>query len=175
LLIHVGEQIKRFDADIRSFQGAFKQTPKSLDALGANLPVNIPRQAIDDREPQYMFPFGFHKSLELYNLHRMIGRENTRRRVVVVEGFFDCLKVSAAGFPCVALMGRSMSEAQEEFLVRHFNVACILLDGDEAGQQGAADCLARLGRRMWAYAPGPSEGKQPDLMTVEEIQTLLKK
>jgi DNA primase len=75
----------------------------------------------------------------------------------------------------VALMGSSMSEAQEELLVRHFNVACILLDGDEAGQQGAADCLARLGRRMWAWAPMLPEEKQADLLTVEEILALLKR
>jgi hypothetical protein len=68
-----------------------------------------------------------------------------------------------------------MSEAQEELLVRHFSVACILLDGDEAGQQGAIDCLMRLGRRMWAYAPALPEGKQPDMLTVEELQALLKK
>jgi len=53
----------------------------------------------------------------------------------VVEGFFDCVRVSAAGFPCVALVGSSMSEAQAELLVKHFNVACLLLDGDEASWQ----------------------------------------
>lgn len=53
----------------------------------------------------------------------------------MVEGFFDCVRVSAAGFPCVALVGSSMSEAQAELLVKHFNVACLLLDGDEASWQ----------------------------------------
>jgi DNA primase len=84
-------------------------------------------------------------------------------------------RCAAAGFPCVALMGSSMSEAQEELLMRHFKAACILLDGDEAGQEGAADCLARLGRRIWAWAPALSAGKQPDMLMVEEIQALLKK
>ena len=132
-------------------------------------------RAVDNSEPRYKFPPGFHKSLELYNLHRANGAGKTRRRVVLVEGFFDCIKVSGAGFPCVALMGSTMSEAQEQLLVRHFNVACILLDGDEAGQQGAVDCLTRLGRRMWTLAPVLPEGKQPDMLTVEEIQALLKK
>jgi DNA primase len=132
-------------------------------------------RSIDESEPKYKFPVGFHKALEVYNLNRAIEEGKSRRRVVVVEGFFDCLQVSSAGFPCVALMGSSMSEAQEELLVRHFNVACILLDGDEAGQQGAVDCLTRLGRRMWAWAPGLPEGKQPDMLTTEAIQGLLKK
>jgi DNA primase len=132
-------------------------------------------RAIDESEPRYKFPVGFHKSLELYNLDRVIGESNGRRRIVVVEGFFDCLKVCAAGFPCVALMGSSMSKAQEELIVRHFNVACILLDGDEAGREGTADCLLRLGRRMWTYAPALPQGKQPDMLSTEEIHALLKK
>jgi len=132
-------------------------------------------RSIDGSEPKYKFPVGFHKSAELYNLHRAIGEANARRRVVIVEGFFDCLKVTAAGFPCVALMGSSLSAAQEELIVRHFNVVCILLDGDEAGEQGSLDCLARLGRRMWAYAPKMPEGKQPDTLSMEEIQALVKK
>ena len=130
-------------------------------------------RSINDSEPRYKFPAGFHKSLELYNLHRAIT-ENSRRRVVVVEGFFDCLKVCAAGFPCVALMGSAMSRAQEDLLIRHFDVVCVLLDGDEAGQQAANDCLTRLGRRMWTWAPALTEGKQPDMLSTEEIQTLLK-
>ena len=132
-------------------------------------------RSIDGSEPKYKFPAGFRKSLELYNLHRAIGEGNSRRRVVVVEGFFDCLKVSAAGFPCVALMGSSMSEAQEQLIARHFNVACVLLDGDEAGQEGSLDCIKRLGRRMWVWAPVLPEGKQPDMLTIKEIQALVKK
>jgi DNA primase len=132
-------------------------------------------RSIDEQEPRYKFPAGFHKALELYNLHRALAEGNSRRRVVVVEGFFDCLKVDAAGFPCVALMGSSMSEAQEELLVRHFQAACIVLDGDEAGQQGARDCLLRLGRRMFVWAPELPEGKQPDMLSMDEIQGLLKK
>ena len=132
-------------------------------------------RSIDDSEPRYKFPAGFHKSLELYKLHEAIGAGNVRRRVVVVEGFFDCLKVLAAGFPCVALMGSSMSQAQEELLVRHFKAAYLLFDGDEPGRQGAGDCLARLGRRMWVWAPQLPDGKQPDMLSVKETQKLLKK
>jgi DNA primase len=95
--------------------------------------------------------------------------------VVVVEGFFDCLKVSAAGFSCVALMGSAMSAAQAELLTRHFRVACLMLDGDEAGQDAAKDCVARLGRRVWVWAPPLPEGEQPDMLTTEEIQAFLKK
>src|SRR5277367_420652 len=96
-------------------------------------------RSIDGSEPRYKFPVGFHKSLELYNLHRTIGDANPKKRIVVVEGFFDCMKVTDAGFPCVALMGSAMSEAQKELLVRHFSIACLLFDGDEAGRQASTE------------------------------------
>jgi DNA primase len=140
--------------------------------------VGYAGRVINDSEPRYKFPAGFYKSLELYNLHRVIaelGDATKRRRVVIVEGFFACLRVIAAGFPCVALMGNSMSEAQEELIIRHFNVACILLDGNDAGRQGSADCLARLGRHMFVYAPELAEGKQPDSLCDEELCGLIKK
>jgi DNA primase len=132
-------------------------------------------RSIDESEPRYKLPPGFHKSLELYNIHRAIRAGDARCRVVVVEGFFDCLRVSAAGFPCLALMGSSMSSAQEDLLVRHFKVACILLDSDGPGQQGAIDCLKRLGRRMWVWAPTLPQGTQPDMLAAEDIQALLKR
>src|SRR5436853_4581508 len=69
-------------------------------------------RSIDGSEPRYKLPAGFHKSHVVYNLHRVKGRSV----VVLVEGFFDCMKVSQAGYPCVALMGCSMSELQEELL-----------------------------------------------------------
>jgi DNA primase len=134
-------------------------------------------RVLDESEPRYTFPPGFHKSQELYNLHRVIAHEKSsgRRRVVLVEGFFPCLSVSAIGFPCVALMGNSMSKQQEELLKRHFDVVCILLDSNEVGQQGSLDCLARLGRGMYVYAPLLPEGKQPDTMKPEELYAFIKK
>ncbi len=130
-------------------------------------------RSIDEAEPRYKFPAGFHKSLELFNLHRVIGELNPPQRVVVVEGFFDCVRVSEAGYACVALMGAAMSEAQEALIIRHFKAACILLDGDEAGKRASMDCLMRLGRRMWAWAPLLPAGMQPDMLSLEQIQTLL--
>ncbi len=52
-------------------------------------------RSIDESEPKYKFPAGFHKSLELYNLHRAIGESNSRRRVVVVDGSVRCCGIVA--------------------------------------------------------------------------------
>lgn len=129
-------------------------------------------RAIDTSEPKYKLPAGFHK-VELFNLHRVIGEENSPRRVVVTEGFFDCVRVASAGFPSVALMGSSMTERQMELLTRHFKAACLLLDGDEAGRNATDELLKQLGRRMWVHAAMLPDGVQPDQMTTEEIGGVL--
>jgi DNA primase len=130
-------------------------------------------RAIDGAEPRYKLPAGFHKSLELYNLHRAIATE--QRGLIVVEGFFDAMKVHQAGYPfVVALMGCSMSEEQERLLLAHAEMVLLMLDGDEAGQRGTDEILLRLGRKVWTKAVTVPEGKQPDQMSNEEIQELLK-
>ncbi len=131
-------------------------------------------RSIDNTEPRYKLPAGFHKSLELYNLHRAVA--TGQRGLIVVEGFFDCMKVHQAGYPfVVALMGCSMSEEQEQLLVAHAEMVLLMLDGDDAGQQGTDEILLRLGRKVWTKAVCVPDGKQPDQMTVEEIRQVLKK
>src|SRR5579871_503700 len=125
-------------------------------------------RAIDDSEPRYKLPAGFHKSLELFNLHRVDEPE-----VILVEGFFDCMKVHQAGFAAVALMGCSISEAQEQLLAAKCERVIIMLDGDEPGQQATVECLTRLGHMMWVRAANVPEGKQPDQLSGEELLRLL--
>jgi DNA primase len=126
-------------------------------------------RSIDGCEPRYKFPAGFHKSLELYNLHRVIQATNTHNHTVVVEGFFGCMRVSEAGFGCVSLMGSSLSDVQEALIAENFKSVTLLFDGDEAGQKGREDALTRLGRRMFVFAPILPDGKQQDMLSAEEI------
>jgi DNA primase len=131
-------------------------------------------RSIDNSEPRYKLPAGFHKSLVLYNLHRAMTRNSVRvSTVVLVEGFFDCIKVHEAGYPCVALMGCSLSNEQEEVLCRRFTGAVLLFDGDEAGKAATDECLARLGRKLWVKAISVPAGRQPDQLSTEELQALL--
>lgn len=127
-------------------------------------------RSIDGTEPRYKFPVGFHKSLELFNLHRV--KEDLS--VVIVEGFFDCMKVTQAGFPCVALMGSTMSKAQEDLLAQHFGNIAVTLDGDEAGRvaaQGIADRLKQLIYQVDVV--NLADGMQPDQLSNDELQGLL--
>src|SRR6266545_2097618 len=84
-------------------------------------------RAIDGTEPRYKLPAGFHKGQEIFNLHRAIAGE--ARGLIVVEGFFDAMKVHQAGYPfVVALMGCSLTAAQEELLLANTGMVLLMLD-----------------------------------------------
>jgi DNA primase len=126
-------------------------------------------RSIDGSEPRYKFPAGFHKSLELFNLHRVKGELS----VVLVEGFFDCMKVTQAGFPCVALMGASMSKAQEK-LLGEFGHLIVMLDGDEAGREAAPKIADRLQRAVYqVQLVDLPQGVQPDNIADDELHRML--
>jgi DNA primase len=133
-------------------------------------------RSIDGSEPRYKLPAGFHKSLELFNLHRVLEataemfEPRRKQPIVVVEGFFDCLQVTQAGFPCVALMGCSMSEAQEKLLVKYFESAWLMLDGDEAGRAATLEISGRLLYSHWIRAVSLVQGIQPDQLSIEELR-----
>lgn len=127
-------------------------------------------RSIDGTEPRYKLPAGFHKSAVLYNLHRVTGEE-----VILVEGFFDCLKVWQSKNPfVVALMGCSLSEKQEQLLLRQFRRVTLVLDGDEAGRKAADEIGRRLIRRVFVRVVDVSEGNQPDQLSEEQLGLLLK-
>ena len=93
-------------------------------------------RAVNGEEPKYRFPAGFRKSQVLFNLDRAMPTGG--RNVIVVEGFFDALKVHQAGHPAVvALMGASFSQRQSELLLSHFASVTLMLDGDEPGRRAA--------------------------------------
>jgi len=110
-------------------------------------------RAVNGEEPKYRFPAGFRKSQVLFNLDRAIATGS--RNVIVVEGFFDALKVYQAGHPVVALMGSSFSQRQSELLLSHFASVTLMLDGDEPGRQWVCQLdLAHLRCSNLAHPPG---------------------
>jgi DNA primase len=131
-------------------------------------------RAIDEAEPKYRLPVGFRKSLVLYNLDRALKSGQEGCQTIVVEGFFDTMKVHQAGFRgVVGLMGCILSEAQENLLVENFDRIILLLDGDDAGRAATEDCLRRLARQMFVKAIMLPDGKQPDMLSPEELKGVL--
>jgi DNA primase len=130
-------------------------------------------RSIDGSEPRYKLPVGFHKSHVLFNLHRA-SSSNAGSEVIVVEGFFDCMKVWQAGqSSVVALMGSSLSEQQERLLLGRFKTVSLFMDGDDAGRTAAEEIAARLIRHMHVRIVEPPDGKQPDELDQEQLRALL--
>lgn len=129
-----------------------------------------------DGKPKYKLPAGFKKSLELFNLHRAAS-EPSEQPLVIVEGFFDCLKLWQHGLRrVVALMGSSLSPAQEELIRDHtsaWSQVLVMLDEDDAGRAGRDDIVGWLSRWLFVKVHVfPTEGMQPDQMSADEVEQL---
>jgi DNA primase len=129
-------------------------------------------RSVSGEDPRYRFPAGFRKAAALFNYHRAaaLGGDS----VVVVEGFFDSMRVHQAGFKSVvALMGAALSRDQESLLVQRFRRVSLMLDGDQAGRIGSQAAAQRLaGCCSVGHIMIPS-GRQPDQMADHEIREIL--
>lgn len=128
--------------------------------------------------PKYRLPKGFRKSLELFNVHRA-SRVDPAQALIVVEGFFGCMKVWQAGFRrVVALMGSMLSRAQEELIVQTAGPdgrVTLMFDEDVAGRKGRAEAKERLSRHLTVdVIRFEAEGTQPDSLPSERLQALLR-
>jgi DNA primase len=127
--------------------------------------------------PKYKLPQGFRKSLELFNIDRAI-KESTEKPLVIVEGFFDCMKLHQHGCrKVVALMGSTMSAAQEELIRRHTNgesQIIVMLDEDDAGQAGRDDLACRLSKFCFVKVHTfDKPGTQPENLSADEANQIL--
>ena len=105
------------------------------DAAGH--PVGFGGRLLGPGEPKYLNSPEtrvFTKGRLLYHLHR--AKQDIRRdaRVLLVEGYFDVLRLSAAGIDSVvAPLGTALTEAQAALVARYTREAFLLYDSDEAG------------------------------------------
>jgi len=139
--------------------------------------VGYAGRSINGTDPKYKLPTGFVKSAVLFNFHRVLANEQKspveKDFVIVVEGFFDCMKVHQAGLPCVvALMGSSISDAQQEFLCL-FKRVILFLDGDDVGRAAAREIALRLMLCTFVKVINLPDGEQPDQLSSEEINSIL--
>ncbi len=114
--------------------------------------VNSPESAVYD------------KSGTLYGLGQVSAAIRRADRALVVEGYFDCLSLVAAGFEnTVAVCGTALTPPQVRLIRRHTADVTMVLDGDEAGLKAAfrsQDVL--LGQDVWPMFVGLPEGRDPD-------------
>jgi len=127
--------------------------------------------------PKYKLPPGFRKSQELFNIDRA-AKQPADEPLVIVEGFFDAMKLHQHGCrKVVALMGSTLSSAQEELIRQHTTSqshVIVMLDENEAGKAGREDIACRLSKfcfvRVYQFSQPDME---PEHLTAEEVQQLM--
>ena len=130
-------------------------------------------EALPEGEEKYKLPAGFHKRLELFNLHRV----KHCKHLVVVEGFFGAMRLHSLRVPSVALMGSSISTEQIALLRDYpaLRFVTVMLDGDEAGRAAEPVVAAALAAHWWTRIAALPIGSQPDTVESSALMAVLGK
>ena len=113
---------------------------------------------------------------ELFNIDRA-SKEPADKPLIIVEGFFGCMKLHQAGFrKVVALMGSTMSVTQEALIKQHTDRnshVIIVFDEDEAGRVGREEIAVRLAKFVFVKIHVfEHENQQPDKLSADEVKGL---
>ncbi len=121
-----------------------------LDVMGRN--VGFGGRALGSFEPKYLNSAEsavFSKGKLLYGLNRSRNAIRRADRAVVVEGYFDALRLMSSGVEeVVAPLGTALTEAQGALLRKYSRNVFLLYDSDAAGLKAtfrAGDELLRQG------------------------------
>jgi DNA primase len=133
-------------------------------------------RVIDQGEPKYMnspeTPL-FHKGRELYGLYEARQARADLKRLLIVEGYMDVVRLHQAGISyAVATLGTATTQEHLNKIFRQTHEVVFCFDGDRAGRQAAwralenALPLAQDGRELkFMFLP---EGHDPDTLVAEE-------
>jgi len=104
----------------------------------------------------------YNKSTSLYGIN--IAKNSKAERMVIVEGYMDCIALHQAGFSnCVASLGTALTIKQARMLKKLVPEVIIAYDMDQAGRNAALrglDMIASLGCGVKVLEI--PEGKDPD-------------
>jgi len=133
-------------------------------------------RVIDQGEPKYMnspeTPL-FHKGRELYGLYEARQARADFKRLLVVEGYMDVVRLHQAGIAyAVATLGTATTQEHLHKIFRITSEVVFCFDGDRAGRQAAwralenALPLAQDGRELkFMFLP---DGHDPDSLVAAE-------
>ena len=157
-LIKTGHRGGTYDAFRHRLMFPIVDTMDRVIGFGGRALGDAPAKYLNSAESSL-----FDKGRSLYGLN--LARETISRqgRVVVVEGYTDCLMAHQFGFTeTVATMGTAMTEAHVGLLKRHADRAILLFDSDAAGQKAAERALAvTLTQQLDVRIASVPEGKDP--------------
>ena len=87
----------------------------------------------------------FNKGTVLYNLDKALPYITQRKRIVLMEGFFDVIQASKAGVEeSICTMGTELTMDQVRKMKKYTDQVVICYDGDQAGQQATYRALQML-------------------------------
>ncbi|MGI8498986.1 MAG: DNA primase [Gemmatimonadaceae bacterium] len=136
-----------------------------FDASGH--PVGFGGRLLGPGEPKYLNSAEspvFNKGRLLYGLNWAKHAIRREERVLIVEGYFDALRLVSAGVDAVvAPLGTALTEHQAQLLQRFAKTACLLYDSDQAGLRAtfrAGDELLRHGIAVQVVTL--PDGEDPD-------------
>jgi DNA primase len=164
VLLEAGLLFKRDDGSlVPRFRGRLLFPIQDLRARV----VGFGGRILGEGEPKYLnspdTPV-FHKGQLLYHLHAARHAMRKTERALLVEGYFDVVRLALAGIEeVVAPLGTGLTPEQAALLKRHTGQVILLYDSDEAGLRAtfrAGDELLRHGLRV-SVATLP-DGEDPD-------------
>lgn len=124
-------------------------------------------RSIGDEQPKYLnSPESaiFNKSRNLYGLHLALPAIRKEKRVIVVEGYMDCITAQEYGFHnTVASLGTAFTQEQSRLLLRCTKEVILAFDQDTAGSAATlrgASLLQEMGGRVMVL--DLPEAKDPD-------------
>ncbi|MEL7275560.1 MAG: CHC2 zinc finger domain-containing protein [Pseudomonadota bacterium] len=124
----------------------------------------------DPHERKWLLPKGFEKQRVLFNAHRVRGAGT----VVLVEGFFDAIRLHGLGTPAVACMGTAVSTGQATLLARlGVKRVVVLFDGDEEGQSAVPDAVVTLSNVAFVRAGALPVGDDPGSAREDDLRGML--
>ena len=136
-----------------------------LDAMSRH--VGFGGRVIGEGEPKYLnspeTPV-FSKGKLLYGLNAAKLGARREERMLIVEGYFDVVRLMAAGVEeVVAPLGTALTEAQAALVVRYARNVYLLYDADAPGQKAAFRSADELLRQNAAvFVVSLPDGEDPD-------------
>lgn len=105
----------------------------------------------------------YNKSAVLFGLFQARDAIRKSRKVVLVEGYFDCIAAHKAGVEnVVAVSGTALTEEHVKILRRHADEVILCLDQDNAGQLAAVRAFDLLSRAHLRINSTTLPAKDPD-------------
>ena len=133
------------------------------------------------QRPPYLYPDDSSKSSLLFGGCALRSDLLSSEGLIVVEGPFDCIRLSQHGFAnVVAILGNSLSEKQKHQIVR-LNPKCIylFLDHDEAGVRGIERASNMLKKKypikVPLYPRLKKENLDPASLTADQVKNAIRK